>query len=584
MAEKLGEAFLELTARDGKLKAALAGAERRSRGIVGRIGAQFKKLGGDITGSIVKGMAVFALFQRGVNELGAGINRAMRLEGLANAFENLAGKGDQATFMLHEMNAAFRGTVEQTTALEIANNALLLGVVTNAKEMAFLAMAGRRLGKAVGKDAAFGVNSLVVGIGRQSKLMLDNLGIIINVEKAYGDYATQLGKVAAKLTDAEKKQAFMNATMDATREKLSRLGADVEDAGEKWQKFKASWGNVFTAIGSGILKTAEGFHDFIRAYVRGINEMNVPGTTRALIYTQQQIIDNEKQQVALGERNAEILAQRAKREGEIKKEKKKQLKLDKKRKELAEKTAAKEQKLWEDGEKIRERLFIAELRLRGENLKAALLAIELEKKALMEKATTIKQAAQIEKWAIAAVAAEKIKVEEKKQEKLKELRDKGTREIEEHRREVAAVEAKEKEEDKRGRAWFSKSANLQVRWLRKIGAAREADRLALELWRKAEINAAEGSVDRLALIDRLYRASLSDIEKIKSETRNPQWMGAEQLWKRAVTITKGAEPKTAVQVMTLATKEDKEALKESKEQTRLLTEINAKEGGQAVLK
>ena len=57
--------------------------------------------------------------------------------------------------------------------------------------------------------------------------MLDNLGIIVKTEDAYKAYAKQIGKTANALTDAEKKQAFMNAALVAAEEKVSRLGDAV---------------------------------------------------------------------------------------------------------------------------------------------------------------------------------------------------------------------------------------------------------------------------------------------------------------------------------------------------------------------
>ena len=54
--------------------------------------------------------------------------------------------------------------------------------------------------------------------------MLDNLGIIIDVEKANADYAASLNKSASSLTDQEKKQAFVNAAMESGRRLVQQMG------------------------------------------------------------------------------------------------------------------------------------------------------------------------------------------------------------------------------------------------------------------------------------------------------------------------------------------------------------------------
>ena len=69
---------------------------------------------------------------------------------------------------------------------------MILGVTKNTDEMAEMFDIAQRLGRALGVDAAHSVESLITGIGRQSRLMLDNIGIIVDSEKAYESYANSL--------------------------------------------------------------------------------------------------------------------------------------------------------------------------------------------------------------------------------------------------------------------------------------------------------------------------------------------------------------------------------------------------------
>ena len=131
-----------------------------------------------------------------------------------------------------------------------ANNAMILGITKNSNEMAEMFDMAQRLGKALGRDTKSSVESLITGIGRQSRLMLDNIGIIVKSEKAYEKYANELGITAEQLTDTEKRQAFLTATLEAAREKLSRAGQETLDNQQKYAAFGASLDNLSSRVGN----------------------------------------------------------------------------------------------------------------------------------------------------------------------------------------------------------------------------------------------------------------------------------------------------------------------------------------------
>ena len=80
---------------------------------------------------------------------------------------------------------------------------------------------------------------LAIGIGRQSRMILDNLGIILDLDKTYGDYAETIGKTTDEFTEMDKKMALTTAIIEDSQglikaqvflqetqtEKLQRLGA-----------------------------------------------------------------------------------------------------------------------------------------------------------------------------------------------------------------------------------------------------------------------------------------------------------------------------------------------------------------------
>ena len=191
--------------------------------------------------------------------------RAKEVETIGTAFSNLTrGVGATSAAMLTKLRAATRGTVSDLELMRTTNNAILLGVVRSQDEFAALANAARRLGRAVGRDAVSALNDLAIGIGRQSRLILDNLGLIVKVSKANEEYARKLGVTVGKLTDAQKRTAFFSATMEAVRRKLKDLGPDVETTADAWDRLGAQLSNTFSAIstslvGGGLAKTLADF-------------------------------------------------------------------------------------------------------------------------------------------------------------------------------------------------------------------------------------------------------------------------------------------------------------------------------------
>jgi hypothetical protein len=70
-----------------------------------------------------------------------------------------------------------------------ANKALALGVGQNAQQIADLLAIARQKGKDFGEGTAQAFEDITVGLGRLSPRILDNLGIILDENKIYKEYA-----------------------------------------------------------------------------------------------------------------------------------------------------------------------------------------------------------------------------------------------------------------------------------------------------------------------------------------------------------------------------------------------------------
>jgi len=164
----------------------------------------------------------------------AGINT-----GVEKAYRKLSeAQGNNADLMLGKMKTAVNDTVDGMNLMQAANQAMLLKLPATAEDMQFLAEAGYKLGKAVGKDASYGLQSLIEGLGKGSRQMLGNLGIIVDTNQANKDYAISLGKNVDQLTAVEQKTAFYNAGIKQIRESIIKMGAVQVDANDLLEQSK----------------------------------------------------------------------------------------------------------------------------------------------------------------------------------------------------------------------------------------------------------------------------------------------------------------------------------------------------------
>lgn len=169
---------------------------------------------------------------------------------LVTSFESLAASAGQSSDeLLAAMRNASQGTISNTDLIASANRAMLLGVANSADELASLMEVAAARGKAMGLSTSQAFSDIVTGIGRESKLILDNLGIIVNTEAANESYATSLGKTAAQLSDVERKQALLNAVLQSSTGIVRANEAAGRDAAANFERMDASIQNAKEALG-----------------------------------------------------------------------------------------------------------------------------------------------------------------------------------------------------------------------------------------------------------------------------------------------------------------------------------------------
>lgn len=171
------------------------------------------------------------------------------------AINNLAmSYGESGTAIVKAIQEASNYTIDQMTAMSAANKAMLLGVAQSPEEFERLARYATQLGRAMGKDAASSIDDFVVAAGRQSKMIADNLGLMVGAEDAYKRYAEANNISVDAMDDAAKKRAFLTEMLRQAEEKTNRLGdvtldsaAKLEQAGSAWSDMRSNTTSLATA-------------------------------------------------------------------------------------------------------------------------------------------------------------------------------------------------------------------------------------------------------------------------------------------------------------------------------------------------
>ena len=173
---------------------------------------------------------------------------AARFQQAEQAFANLAAShGENSQKLIDNLIRVSKGTISTANLMQSAGTAMLLGIPADKLEdMMKIARATARI---TGQSMQEAFQDIAKGIGRQSKLVLDNLGIIVKAEDANRRYAEAMEITGRALTDTEKKQAFINETMRSGADLSERINAQALTSAEAMDKFKATVENLKISLG-----------------------------------------------------------------------------------------------------------------------------------------------------------------------------------------------------------------------------------------------------------------------------------------------------------------------------------------------
>ncbi len=242
----------------GKVKSALNGisgsgadASDSTKNFEKTSGVSFSKIAGYVASVTT---ALYAM-KKAYNfaEQGAQITT---LRNTATNYTNVLGGNFEQ--MVKVIRSSSMYTINEFDAMQSAANAMMLGLGTNTEKLGQLVEVAAYRGRLAGLTTTEAFNDIVRGIGRLSPQILDNLGITIDAENRYANYAEELGKTSTQLTSTEKRQALLNGVIEESLPLIEKAGgltaqavtpfevlsAAAKEGRNTWKERMGGWANT----------------------------------------------------------------------------------------------------------------------------------------------------------------------------------------------------------------------------------------------------------------------------------------------------------------------------------------------------
>jgi hypothetical protein len=260
--------YNQLLAQKARAEQAAARESAASARAAGGLQAQFGELAGSlgtlgtVGGVLALGRVTYDLAQAGA--------QAQLVEGRFNSLAQSAGTTGDA--LMTALRAASGGEITDLNLQLSANRAIMLGVADSAGEMATLMAIARDRAQNLGISAQQAFDDLIVGLGRASPEILDNLAIQVSAEEANKAYAASIGKTVEELTKQERTQALVSAVIAQSQGAVAAMGQTATTNAASFAALNTTLENTKTQL-TGLLATG------IMPNITAFNALTAAATT-----------------------------------------------------------------------------------------------------------------------------------------------------------------------------------------------------------------------------------------------------------------------------------------------------------------
>lgn len=261
---------------------ALGGLEGKTSSVGSKIASG---VGKTITGIGVAGLGAFGgaatIATTAMAGLGIGLGKlasdASAIPGVTGAFEGLTSTfegGSEA--MLSALQQSSAGMVSNIDLMKSYNSANQLVGEDFANRLPEAMNYLSKVSAATGQDMGYMLDSMVKGVGRLSPMILDNLGIQVDMTEAYDEYAASIGKSTDELSKSEQQTAIMNKTMELLAKNTALMPDVAGSAGAAIGSFKATMENLKNELGVAFLPTLTGLMDTFSSFASTVVPAVIP--------------------------------------------------------------------------------------------------------------------------------------------------------------------------------------------------------------------------------------------------------------------------------------------------------------------
>lgn len=199
-----------------------------ARGLGGLTGASARDFASQSQGlgGVVRLYATFAANLFAASAAFGALSRAADTTNMVKGLDQLGAASGRALGSLSkQLVAATNGAISLRDAMSATALASAGGMSNQA--ILRLGNAAKQASLALGVAMPDAISRLSRGIVKLEPELLDEIGIMVRVDKVVADYAKSVGKSALAVTDFEKRQAFANAVLDQAEKKFGAIKIDA---------------------------------------------------------------------------------------------------------------------------------------------------------------------------------------------------------------------------------------------------------------------------------------------------------------------------------------------------------------------
>ena len=240
-------------AQKGLDKAAKAGDKyhKAQKGVAGASSnstKNFSKMRGAMGGGSSGLVGAYATLAANVFAASAAFNALRNAAQMETMIQGLQAVGASAGRNLTFAADRLREISGEALSAEASIRTMSLGISAGFRtdQMERLTVVARGASLALGRDMTDALDRLTRGTAKLEPEILDELGIMVRLDDATLKYATTLGKSVEDLTQYERRQAFLNETLEQGEKKFGELASSIDV--NPYDQLSASLNNLFKII------------------------------------------------------------------------------------------------------------------------------------------------------------------------------------------------------------------------------------------------------------------------------------------------------------------------------------------------